>query len=104
MVIKMSNKKVIILTIAIIAGMIIIPTIYKVHKQHNEKLIKVVENEFAYYAKEFYLNDDCGSNVTLKDLYDKQYLKDKLTNPITKKYYDEASSIDLNTKKINLIS
>ena len=100
----MSNTKVIVLTVAIIAGMIIIPTIYKVHVQHNEKLILVVENQFAYYAKECYLNDACGSNVTLKDLYDKGYLEDKLTNPITKKYYDEASFINLDTKKINLIS
>lgn len=100
----MSNKNVILLTLAIIAGMIVIPTIYKVHKQHNDKLLIVVENEFEYYAKECYLNDDCGSNVTLKDLYDKGYLEDKLTNPINKKIYDEASSINLDTKKINLIS
>lgn len=100
----MSNKNVAVLTLAIIAGMIIIPTIYKVHKQHNENLILVVENEFAYYAKECYLSGDCGSNVTLKDLYDKGYLEDKLTNPINKKIYDDASSINLDTKKINLIS
>ena len=100
----MSNKRVIILTIAIIGGMIFIPTVYKIYKQHNENLILVVEKEFAYYAKECFLSDECGSIVTLKELYDKGYIKDKLTNPITKKYYDEDSSIDLDTKKINLIS
>ena len=39
----MSDKKVIGLTIAIIAGMIIIPTIYKVHTEHNNRLLLVVE-------------------------------------------------------------
>ena len=45
---KMSNKKVIGLSIAIIAGMIIIPTIYKIHEEHNNRLLLVVEKEFEY--------------------------------------------------------
>ena len=98
------NKKVIIITIAVIAGMILIPTIYKIHENHNNKLLQVVEEEFHYYAKECYLKDECTSTVTLKDLYDKGYLEDKLTNPINKKYYDEESSINLDTNEINLIS
>lgn len=98
------NKKVIIITIAVIAGMILIPTIYKIHENHNNKLLLVVEEEFHYYAKQCYLNDECTSTVTLKDLYDKGYLEDKLTNPINKKYYDEESSINLDTNEINLIS
>lgn len=98
------NKKVIGLTIAVIAGMIIIPTIYKIHTNHNEKLLLVVENEFHYYAKQCYLKDECESIVTLKELYDLGYLEEKLTNPINKKYYDEASSINLDTKEVNLIS
>ena len=98
------NKKVIILTIAVIAGMIIIPTIYKIHTNHNEKLLLVVEKEFSYYAKECYLKDECDNIITLKELYDLGYLEEKLTNPINKKYYDDASSIHLDTKEINLIS
>ena len=100
----MSNKKVFGLAIAIIAGMIIIPTIYKIHEEHNNRLLLVVEKEFEYYAKECYLNDECESVVTLKDLYDLNYLEDRLANPITKKYYDDTSSINLDTKEVNLIS
>lgn len=100
----MSNKKVIGLTIAIIAGMIIIPTIYKIHEEHNNRLLLVVEKEFEYYAKECYLNDECENVVTLKELYDLNYLEDRLANPITKKYYDDTSSIHLDTKEIDLIS
>lgn len=98
------NKKVITLTVAIIAGMIIIPTIYKIHTNHNEKLLLVVEKEFSYYAKQCYLNDECANTVTLKELYDLEYLEEKLTNPINKKYYDESSSINLDTKEVDLIS
>ena len=103
MVINM-NKKVITLTVAIIVGMIIIPTIYKIHTNHNEKLLLVVEKEFSYYAKQCYLNDECESTVTLKELYDLGYLEEKLTNPINKKYYDASSSINLDTMELNLIS
>ena len=39
------NKKVITLTVAIIVGMIIIPTIYKIHTNHNNKLLLVVEKD-----------------------------------------------------------
>ena len=98
------NKKVIILSVAVIAGMIIIPTIYKIHTNHNEKLLLVVEKEFSYYAKQCYLNDECANTVTLKELYDLGYLEEKLTNPINKKYYDDASSINLDTMELNLIS
>ena len=104
MEISMNNKRMIGLTVAVIAGMIIIPTIYKIHENHNEKLLLVVENEFHYYAKECYLNDECTSTVTLKELYEKGYLEEKLTNPINKKYYDEESSINLDTNEIELIS
>lgn len=100
----MSDKKVIGLTIAIIAGMIIIPTIYKVHTEHNNRLLLVVEKEFKYNAKNCFLNGECESVVTLKDLYDQGYLEEKLTNPITKKYYSDTSSINLDTNEINLIS
>ena len=84
--------------------MIIIPTIYKIHEEHNNRLLLVVEKEFEYYAKECYLNDECENVVTLKELYDLNYLEDRLANPITKKYYDDTSSIHLDTKEIDLIS
>ena len=36
MEISMNNKRMIGLTVAVIAGMIIIPTIYKIHEKHND--------------------------------------------------------------------
>lgn len=97
-------RKIITGTIFTIMGMLIVPTIYKIYQNHNANLIRVVENEFRYYAKNCYNENKCENIVYLKDLYDKNYLKEKLTNPLNKKYYDEKSFIDLATNEINLIS
>lgn len=91
------------MTFIIILGMVVVPTIYKVYKKHNDNLLLVVENEFMYQAKNCYYNDLCSNIVTLKDLYDNHYLKEKLTNPINKKYYDDKSSINIETGEIQLI-
>ncbi|MDE5539181.1 MAG: hypothetical protein K2J20_01695 [Bacilli bacterium] len=101
----MSNRKVLVLTIFVILGMIIGPMIYKIYKNHNDNLIKVVENEFLYYAKNCYNSGICpNEKVLLKDLYEKDYIKDKLTNPINKKYYAEDSYVDVKNLEIKLIS
>ncbi len=99
------NKKAIILTIFVIIGMIVLPTIYKIYKEHNDNLIKVVEKEFLYQAKKCYNAQICKNEiVTLKELYDNNYIKDKLTNPLTKKYYALDSKVNVVTSKIELTS
>ena len=101
----MSNKKVIILTIFIILGMLIFPTIYKIYMENINNKIKVVKEEFLYQAKNCYNKGDCEEDIIyLKDLYDKNYLKDKLSEPISKKYYDDKSYINMKTKEIKLIN
>lgn len=101
----MSNKKAIILTIVVILGMIIVPTIYKIYTEYNNNLILVVEKEFTYYAKKCFNEDVCKDKIVyLKDLYDNNYLKENLTNPINKKYYSSDSFINLETYEIKLIS
>ena len=99
------NKKAIILTLFVILGMIILPTIYKIYITHNNNLIKVVEEEFLYQAKNCYNSGVCNKEeITLKELYDNNFINDKLTNPLTKKYYASESSVNIKTLKINLIS
>ncbi len=101
----MSNKKIISLSLFIIIGMIIVTTIYKIYNEHNNNRILVVEKEFAYYAKACYNDDKCKNKIVyLKDLYENNYLEEKLTNPLNKKYYKEDSYINLETYEINLIS
>lgn len=100
----MKKNKIIIYTFFIILGMIVVPTIYKIYTNHNNNLIKVVEEEFKYQAKICYKEDKCDNKVLLKDLYEKGYIKEKLTNPLNKKYYEDNSYIDFNTNEIKLIS
>lgn len=99
----MSNKKVIFLTLFIILGMIAVPTIYKIYKNHNDNLVRVVEQEFLFQAKKCFYEDNCSKKIYLSDLYKKKYLEDKLFNPINKKYYRDDSYINLDTNEIKLI-
>ncbi len=101
----MSNKKVVIITLLVILGMIVVPTIYKVYKNYNKKLMEVVEKEFVYQAKKCYNAGDCkNKKVYLKELYDTKYMTEKLTNPINKKYYADKSYVDVESLKVKLIS
>lgn len=104
MVRKMSNKRIIMMTLVIILIIIIVPTVYKINKDHNDKLLLVVENEFMYAAKKCYNDNVCLNNVVyLKELYDNDYLEEKLSDPITKKYYSEESYVDLDKEEISLV-
>jgi len=103
MEVKMT-KKVITLTIIIILGMIVFMTAYKVYKNHNAHLILVVEKEFVYQSTLCHKKNICQEIVTLKDLYEAGFMKDKLSNPITKEYYQDDSYVNLNTLEINLYS
>lgn len=100
----MKNKQVITLTIFVILGMIIVPTIYKIYKNYNNNLILVVEKEFLYQAELCYKENKCSELVYLKDLYDNKYLEEKLTNPTNKKYYKDDSYVKIETKEIILNS
>lgn len=100
----MKKNKIIISTLIIIFILIMAPTIYKIYQNHNKNLIKVVEEEFMYYAKICYKKEKCNTKVYLNDLYNNNYLTTKLTNPLTKEYYSDTSYIDLETKEIKLVS
>ena len=88
-----TNKINIMASIVIITLLITIPTIYKVIKSHNNKLYQVVEKKAVEAAKKCYYEEKClDTKIYLKDLYELDYL-DKLSNPITKEYYNEDSYI-----------
>lgn len=96
------NKAIISGTIIIIVLMIGIPTFINVKKDHEEKLLKVTELRIKNAAKKCYLEGVCkDEKVTLSYLYEKDYLEVQ-TNPVTKKYYAETSTITYKDKKIVL--
>ena len=89
-----SNKIIVISSIIIIILIIAIPTTYKVIKNHNQNLYKVVEDKIVEKAKECYYDKKClEEKITLKELYDNKYL-DKVSDPISKEYYNESSYVE----------
>lgn len=95
------NKIMVSGTIIIIILMIGIPTYINVKRDHDKKMIKTIELKITKAAKDCYLENQCSGQITLGDLYNKNYL-DKQVNPVTKKYYDDSSKINYIDKKIVL--
>ena len=82
--------------------MIGIPTFINVKKDHEDKLLKVTELRIKNAAKQCYLEGTCKEEkITLAFLYEKKYL-DVQINPVTKKYYNESSTVSYLNKKIVL--
>lgn len=88
-----TNKMTIIGSIIAILLIVLIPTIYKVIKNHYDNLYQVVEEKIISSAKKCYYEEKClDENITLKELYALDYLE-KVSNPISKEYYNEESYI-----------
>ncbi len=90
----MSKNRIIIYT-TIIALIFVIgcPTVYKVVKNHQNKLTTITEKRIIEAAKKCWNEEKCLDDIiTLKYLYDNKYLE-KQSDPITKKYYNDNSKI-----------
>lgn len=89
----MKNKIIISITLLIIFGSIIGYTTYKVINKHNTKLLHVKSEYIIEQAKNCFNEKKCtGTKVTLKTLYELDYL-DKQVNPVTKEYYNEEDYV-----------
>lgn len=93
----MTTSKVTVI-IAVVGLILIlgIPTTYKVIKNHNNTLTKVVEDKIQNAAKKCYYEEVCTEDiVTLEFLYEHKYLEE-VSNPITKEYYNSKSYVKIN--------
>lgn len=87
------NKIIVIGSIILIISLISFPTIYKVIKNHKDNLNQVVYKNVIESAKKCYYEEVCTNNtITLKELYKNNYLE-KVSNPVTKEYYNESSYV-----------
>ena len=87
------SKFIINVTIVGIVLIILIPTVYTIIKNHNDRLIKVSYKRIEEAAKKCVEDEKCtDKKITLKELYDNKYLK-KESNPISKEYYNEESYV-----------
>ncbi len=88
-----TNRISIITTVCTLIILISVPTIYKLFKIHDANLNAVVEKLVIETAKECYYTKECTSDkIYLKDLYALNKLE-RVSNPITKEYYNEESYV-----------
>ncbi len=98
-----TNKITIIGTIIVIMLIVGSVTTYKVIKNHHKKLIQVTTDRIVDAAKKCYYEEKCtNKTVTLKELYDLNYIS-KQSNPISKEYYNEESYVKLDSFKFVVV-
>lgn len=87
------NKKIIIVTLALIIALIGGTTAFKVVSIHNDKMMMVSEKYILEQAKLCYNKKECqNESTTLDELYSLGYLE-KQVNPVTKEYYNGHSYV-----------
>lgn len=92
---KKISLVIVLLIIFLIGGF----TAYKVIRMHNDNLILVTEKRIIEAAQKCWREDKCPNDiVTLKELYENNYLEQEI-NPLTKEIYSDASYV---TKEENV--
>ena len=100
---KKFNKYFIIITIAIIGGLIIGTTFYKVEVNHNNKVLLVEKKYIIEAAKKCFNEKKCDKYpITLKELYDLGIIP-RQVNEVTKEYYNENSYVEEANNNYDLI-
>lgn len=87
------NKFFVTLTIFVVLASVIGLSTYKIVINHNEKVLLVEEKYIIETAKKCLNEKKCsGNTITLKELYDLDYMK-RQVNEVTKEYYNENSYV-----------
>ncbi len=97
MVRKLSNILIIIMLICLISL-----TIYKLNKRHENKLYDVLYSKIEYQAKKCFLDKKCENNITLEELYTKEYLEVQY-DPISKEELNPKTEIKIKDEKIEIV-
>ena len=100
---KKKNKLKDIIKILIIVCLIlvVVTTIYKLNKKHEDKLYDVLYSEIKYQANKCFLEKDCESTITLSELYDKKYLSIQY-DPISKEELNSDIKIIIKDNEIKI--
>ncbi len=96
---KKKINKILLIMFSIVLVILILLTIYKLNKNHEDKLYSVLYSKIEYQAKKCYLENSCDKEIVLNDLYEKKYL-DVLYDPITKEKLDDNIKIKINKDEI----
>ncbi len=94
-------KKIVNVTYIVIICFIIILSIIKINKRHEDKLYNVLYSKIEYAAKLCYLEKKCESSITLETLYEYNYL-DIQYDPISKEELNKNLEIFINESGVNI--
>lgn len=89
-----------IVTLVIINIIVITKTVIVIKEQHEERLLYSMHTTVEYYAKRCYLEEKCNGVVTLQTLYDNEYIKEEVVNPVTKEVINPTLEIKYENEKI----
>lgn len=96
---KKKLNKVSIIILSVVFILLIILTIYKINKNHEDKLYNVLYSKIEYASNKCYLENNCSDSFKLKELYEKKYLYTQY-DPISKEELDENIKINIKDNKI----
>ena len=97
-----TNRIITVSSVIIILLLIVIPTAYKVVKNHYNHLYRVVESKIVEAAKKCYFDDMCEEHITLNELYNLKLL-DKMSDPISKEYFNPNSYVEVKDNDFKFI-
>lgn len=96
----MSSSKFVI-SVTVIACILIvgISVFYKVVAINHEKLYTVSNKLIIEAAQNCYYDKKCeNKTITLNDLYEKEYLKEEVIDPVTKEVYNNNSYVEITSE------
>jgi len=96
---KNNNRIWLLATGVIIIFLIAIPAFIKVYNKHRIMLYNSTIDNVKYKALKCYREDNCGTTITLQELYDLRYTT-TLVNPLTKEIYDSNTTLTINGDKV----
>lgn len=100
MVKRNTNKIFIIVTIFIVIMLVATPAFVNVYNKHRILLYNSVIDNCKYQALKCYREDNCGTVITLQELYDLKYME-TLVNPLTKEIYDSNTTLTIDEGRVN---
>lgn len=97
---RISNFTILGLTIIGLGIVVIIASIVKISDNHNHLLMYSMQSQVEYYAKRCYVENNCVGEITLKDLYERNYIKEEVVDPVSKEILDDNIKINYVDKKV----
>ena len=99
---RISNLSILVFVILVLALVVGIKTFLQITKTHEDRLIYSLHTNTEYYAKRCYLENKCEGEVTIQKLYDENYIKNELVNPITKEVIKPETKITYENETIKI--